>query len=297
MDSHLHSPIQGGNIRPNQNQHPSRSSAIQQQIQIQRENINRKRKRINEQPQIQQPQPQTALLLEDPLPKRSNDQIIQEDKVINYILKLKPRTNESRSASARILVSSSEAEYLESPTIDFSTKLKDHFKIDQFSVSENVIGAIERYIFIQGSSEQVGQAVVFISFVLRARLNRFVRGEMFTLKSSNYEINLLIRHEDYPSDSFLNSFSFKAIEDSYPLPYNQNLGIHLLHIRTDFNTLFQFVVALSLRGTSLPSDDFKINPTLLFGIHTDPNLFSLSESRGELLAKSRIQAKAFLFPS
>ncbi|ABN68664.2 predicted protein [Scheffersomyces stipitis CBS 6054] len=250
----------------------------------------RKRKRV---PSFQ---PEgSGLLLSDPPQAKQAENIITDEKVINYILKLQPKTTERKEVFLKLVLSYTEAEFLSSSELNLEDALSKKFQVKSFSISPQVDGVVDRFITLYGDNESIARGVVYISFLLKVKLNRFIRGELYTLKSNNYDIEMVIRREVYPHDNFLDSFNFNLYEDTFPLWYNQNRGVHLLHIRSDFLTLFLFTSALLLRYKD-SEEDFIIVQTPLFGVHTDPNLFAISDTNKEMLEKSRNGVVSYLHP-
>lgn len=226
--------------------------------------INRKRKRNNVGATIES----SLQLIDEPL--NDIEEIVPENsKVINYLNKLSSHI--IKPVLIKLIVSITEGAYFEKH-LD-SLDLKGCFSIKDISLSDLVPGTVERFITVFGDIDSVAKCLVYVSFILKVKVNNFNKLELHTLKSANYALTVLILETNKPLNHGL-----VYLDTAFPSLYHPKLG--LVEMKGSFTAMYNFIV---LSGETVYIDDGEFVQKRLFGRHIDLALFVRSEENGKLL--------------
>ncbi|EGW34232.1 uncharacterized protein SPAPADRAFT_134563 [Spathaspora passalidarum NRRL Y-27907] len=265
---------------------------------------NRKRKRHAVKPSSSSSspsslQPNDQYQLTDPsseIPKQEQP-LDDDDKVINYLRKMHPRQTVShpdKPTYVTIIVSTSEGQHFQDLQPNFVTSLRDNFSIKDISISPVVPGCIDRYITVYGLGESISRAILYIAFILNAKLNNIGGSDLFTFKSANYKISLLLKQVHKLS----NAHGLKYLDKAEQFTYNfSTKDFHVAFMQGDLHALFNTLLQCSELDLCVDSNDTNVENIPLFGIHADPALYSRSSENSSLLAKSHKNLIDFLHPS
>ncbi|WEJ95263.1 hypothetical protein PSN45_002776 [Yamadazyma tenuis] len=212
--------------------------------------------------------------------------VLESESVINHIKGLgkdfKSKTN--ADVYLKLEIGVPEARYFEQNIETIHNTLKNNFHITDFTISDPVKGAIERYITINGKVEAALKAGLYVAYVVRAVLNNILH-EVLTLKSPNYKLVMIltdemtedrvrqieqrakftsIRYYDLVKPSFYQSSGsisklavmghFKSIYDtlSYVLETSE-------HKYLDDRLIFQYPVVQADESSLFQQQDFNVN--------------------------------------
>lgn len=222
--------------------------------------------------------------------------ILEEEKVINSINRFKDkgigRENE-RIYCVRVVVGLTEAEYFVSEGEAFVKRMIDTFGINDIRFSEHHKGSVERIISIYGDYVPVAKVGVYIGYVLSAKLNNVLQAELFTLKSPNYKLKLLVSTKDEAKlREFADRYGLTEFDTSFPFFFNQNSNFYAISLTGDLHSIFDFIFVTTLYNVYYDNfDDPNIKMTELFGIHLDGGLYSRTEEETNRL---KLQANEVL---
>lgn len=265
------------------------------------------------------------LALDDPKPKSQSttrtagqENVPDDNKVVNSLNKLGTKfsvSEEQKQLNIKLLLCMSEAEYFESREDDISKYLKESFGISGIALSKPVEGVIDRIFFIYGDIISISRAAVYVAFVLNARLNNLIPSESYTLKSPNYNINVLLQgsYNDAVLYSGINKVAdncgLREFDISSPFNYNNNPRLVSIRLKGDFNALLNFLM-LTI-DASFPSaqaridynDHSKINQSRTVNVFDNAGLFQVQDVNKGVLDKhvnnvlEYVYSKSFLKPT
>lgn len=176
----------------------------------------------------------------------TQEQIVDDIKAVNSIkrLEIKNLGNENRrNYSIDLIISVTEALYIESNDKLIST-LKDTFEISDISISKQTVNLTDKILSIYGNIQSICRASLYAAFHLNTKLNNIVKNELYTLKSLNYKLDILIHNIDP-------MFVHNAVERNEVLHvdvaegYNGNFSLIELLVKGDFHALFIFLAELA----------------------------------------------------
>lgn len=245
-----------------------------------RTNIRKRKKPYNNDLSFKSHSPQPVLQLQltnEELKQPSQQpQLIEDDKLINYLNKLTPRINLSQSGNTStyitILLTLSEPEHI----LQQKQKLIDNFGIKDISVSAPTSGSIDQYLTIYGDSlVKVARCLLYIVYFLNVKL--YINYDLFTFKTANYKSTILLNNGGPILPNTL-----KYMDIAY---YNNN--IFTCFIQGDLASIFNFTLQIIEEGRNVENSKIQNNP--VFGLHIDPVLRSSehpqpsSQSRKKLI--------------
>ncbi|ODV79994.1 uncharacterized protein CANTADRAFT_5673 [Suhomyces tanzawaensis NRRL Y-17324] len=216
----------------------------------------------------------------------SHDEIPEDEKVANYLNKLRKDVNSS--TFLKLVVSSSEAEYFDAERVQY---IKETFKIHDITVSPPVAGSIDRFISLVGTAQEIVRGALFVAFILNAKLNNFAKNQLYTLKSNNYRLSLLVPPSIPPAKA--PSSVTTSITSSHHRNESEVLSLHA--ISGDFTGCFHALMGLAeVMAKANYLEDAKITHLRLFGNTTDPNFFQRSETKESVLVKNKSRLLEFV---
>ncbi|CAK7897833.1 hypothetical protein CAAN3_03S07668 [[Candida] anglica] len=238
--------------------------------------------------------------------------IPEDDKVINGIRKLGGGGGGGKSSagisgadatsathSLKIVVASSEGSFFEDPT--FLVELKTKLNVHDILVSRAVEGSVDRFVTVFGDLDTVCRAAIFISFCLNAKLNNVARNNLFTLKSSNYSLTLLVdsfgdtRSKVY--QQLKDAASHLVVYDHSP-SYARSNTVGTVYVRGDIQALFGFLrTVVSVFAASKYVDDDKIVQHPVTGVYGNPGLFQRQSVNTGVLSASTQAVLSYIYPS
>ncbi|KAI5954195.1 hypothetical protein KGF54_001970 [Candida jiufengensis] len=217
--------------------------------------------------------------------KPIKSQSVDESKVLSLLSKFAPKvtiTNQTKLTHITIILSESESQLLEAKNL--KQILVDKFGIKDLVV-ENKEGNIDSLITIYGQPISISKAITFLVFVVNSQLNNLAN-ELFTLKSSNYKIHLLL----------------KTAQRVHGIKYMDNLSINYdidsfnVFIQGDFNSIFNFLLdVIEHGGNEIDINSIKCESN--FGIHLDPALKNISNENLKLKESSKSKLLKYLYNS
>ncbi|RLV95426.1 hypothetical protein JA1_001028 [Spathaspora sp. JA1] len=249
---------------------------------------NRKRKRHVTKPVTSSPQPEDLhyQLTNAPIQPKQEQPLEDDDKVINYLRKMHPRQTISETTSVlgiTIIVSNSEAQHFQDLQPDFVNDLRKHFTINDISISAIVPGCIDRYITVYGSDAiEMARTTLYLAFILNARLNNLGNSDLFTFKSPNYKLTLLLTNVDKLENQYGLKYMDKS--ESFTMITSSSTGVHSVFIQGDLHSLFNTLLQCCQLGLWVDCNNFTNSP--IFGIHIDGALYSRTSENVQLLTKS-----------
>lgn len=170
----------------------------------------------------------------DELPHLQSDNVVEEEKVKQYLTRLKSSHESDSSACIRLVLCDSEALNF---GLDVQETLAADFGVSLVSLSEKRGLSIDRVIAIYGPLKEVARCALFIAFLLNARVNNVLKHEAFTLKLANYHLDVLVEATTIAlNETLIKAYKYGNCIDSAPFQYNSDL--HLATLRGDFQTLF-----------------------------------------------------------
>lgn len=218
--------------------------------------------------------PESLLVLENPpsgaSSKDNKASIVDDDKVINYLLKI-GAASDSKSGVVlfKLPLGPSEALFLE-----YEEGLLERIKVS-FHLKDIAIGSLPRSLSIQGESSGVAGAAVYASFVLITRANNTTKTQTYTLKSSNYSLTALLRG----SESDISRTAEEQGLASFDV-HSSESGLRFW-LRGDLSTLFKFVRAVITLPSIGTLDQMLVYKVI--GSHEDKALFVRQEKNVGLL--------------
>lgn len=199
----------------------------------------------------------------DTLPQSQSGNVVEEDKVKQYLNRLKSEF-QRESDCIKILVCDSEA--IEIATIQDSL-LKD-FEIILINVSEKNGLSIDRIVSIYGPLRECARCALFISFILNSKVNNIVKRDTFTLKLTNYSMDILVEGTQTQSLEWRASCKADIAE------FQNNINLYLVTLSGDFLSMFTSICLL---------------------IHNHPYQAYMEEDAIELLPSVRIHDMDFMY--
>lgn len=142
------------------------------------------------------------------------------------------------TTSIKMVLSESEALYLDQ---EFLKILLDLFGVTSVGVLDSQPFAVDRIVTIHGPLASVLRCVVYIGFVMCSDANNVVRSEPFTLKLSNYKIDVLIETDDVGVDKLNREFKTYDFDCDQ---YEYYLDLHIATIKGDFTTLYNALITI-----------------------------------------------------
>lgn len=203
--------------------------------------------------------------------------------MINGIKKLKsgPKQTETsqNSATVCLLVSATEADYLVNDN-SLDNHLKMDLNIGEFSISSPIEGSIDRFVYISGDKVCVLRAVVYLSFLLAARVSSVARLQPFTLKSSNYSLTLVTKKLTIATQKYLvENAGARRFESS---TYALNPEASLLYVAGDLGSLYNFLVVLTTSSILAP-EEAQLHPADIYANVNSAGLYKRSQENDALL--------------
>lgn len=199
----------------------------------------------------------------DSLPQSQSGNVVEEDKVKQYLNRLKTDI-QKESDCVKLLVCDSEA--LEIAKLQES--LPKDFEINLISVSEKKGLSIDRIVSIYGPLRECVRCALFISFVLNSRVNNIVKRDTFTLKLANYSVDILVEGTHTQSLKWKTSCKIDTAQ------FQNHANLYLVALRGDFLAIFNSMCLL---------------------INSHPYNVYLEEDAVELLPSVRIHDMDFMF--
>lgn len=204
--------------------------------------------------------------------------------MINGIKKLKPGPKQTEtsqnSASVCLLVSATEADYLASDN-SLDNHLKVDLKVGEFSISSPIEGSIDRFVYVRGDKVCVLRAVVYLSFLLAARVSSVARLQPFTLKSSNYSFTLVTKRFSLSTHKYLvEKAGARRFEASN---YALNPKATVLYVAGDLGCLFNFLVVLTSSSILAP-EEAQLHPADIYANVNRAGLYKRSQENDALLS-------------
>lgn len=199
----------------------------------------------------------------DSLPQSQSGNVVEDDKVKQYLNRLKSDI-QRESDCVKVLVCDSEAIEISKIQENFS---KD-FGISLISISEKKGLSIDRVVSIYGPLRECVRCALFISFILNSRVNNIAKRCTFTLKLTNYSIDLLVEATQ------TQSLEWKSNCKLDTSPFHNNANLFLVTIHDDFLSMFTSICLL---------------------MNSHPFMMYLEEDAIELLPSVRIHDMDFMF--
>ncbi|EDK44997.1 hypothetical protein LELG_03176 [Lodderomyces elongisporus NRRL YB-4239] len=269
-------------------------------------------------------------ILQAPTAKSSVD----EQKVIQFLSKIEAklqRISKNSESQISIVISSSEADIILRPLLKpvlkllllllLQESLKDillgpSFQLRDIVISKQIPGAIDRILTLYGTCTSIALSVAYIVYLLNAKINN-LHLEVFTLKSSNYKLHLLlkdgaeavhgIKYLDlapltYPLYDLLESRAETeagteaetGLETQSKSESKSKAGLVFdVFLQGDLQAIFNFVFVCFEKKLIADCSKQIINPA--FGIHLDPALKSLTSENEELKRESLDKLLKFLY--
>ncbi|CUM64135.1 uncharacterized protein PRCAT00001726001 [Priceomyces carsonii] len=230
-------------------------------------------------------------------PTRLDQMDVPEDsKVLNTLNRIGQRQikdNRKKHGTLNIVLGLTEAEYFECQDVDFTKILNQSFGVVNFKISKAIVGTIERILTISGDTLLVSKAAVYIAFLLLAKINRIINNELYTLKSNNYSLTLIVslkcQSRIHHALEAQNGIEFDSSE-SYG--YNGQIDLQLIQIKGDFYSLLGSLNAI----ISLDADKVdNITQEKILGMACDPNLFQISPEKEKKTEKKFSQALNYIY--
>ena len=270
---------------------------------------------------------------------------VDEQKVIQFLSKIEAklqRISKNSESQISIMVSSSEADIILRPLLISVLKLlllllqeslKDtllgpSFRLRDIVISRQIPGAIDRILTLYGTYTSIALSVVYIVYLLNAKINN-LHLEVFTLKSSNYKLHLLLKDgaeavhgikyldlapSTYPLYDLLESRaeteagteaetgletqskseSESESESETKSKSKSKSGLVFdVFLQGDLQAIFNFVFVCFEKKLIADCSKQIINPA--FGIHLDPALKMLTSENEELKRESLDKLLKFLY--
>ncbi|KAL6454562.1 hypothetical protein SBY92_004029 [Candida maltosa Xu316] len=226
-----------------------------------------------------QPYQQPVQLQLTPTPPINPPLPIEDDKLINHILKITPRRDiKEKSTFITVLLTLSEADKI----LEQKEKMINTFGVKDFMASEPVSGSIDQFLTIYGNPVEISRCLLYIIYFLNVKC--FINYDMFTFKTSNFKITLLLKHSDYITDQlkYIDVAKYKSNIDS-------------VFIQGDFISIFNFVLNAIDEEKNVDNSEIVNDP--IFGLHVDTALRERSKENTEVINKANKKLLEYLYSS
>ncbi|OVF11373.1 hypothetical protein A9F13_01g08800 [Clavispora lusitaniae] len=231
-----------------------------------------------------------VLLLENPKPPSSStENVVDEAKVKQYLQKLSLPQEENPSACIKFVISVSESR-------KFTPELQDEwqklFDISSISISEENPFSVDQIVTLHGNLRQVSCAALFFSFFLCSKVNNIVKTEPFTLKSSNYHLDVLIEASPLQMEKLASKFPAQSMDYS---AYDNNLNLHMATLHGDFTSLFNSIVFIFQRFRYDKYLSANVEQYPITRAHDGDKLFQREEVNKEVLARNKNDLLQYIY--
>lgn len=176
----------------------------------------------------------------DLLPPPQSDNVVEDDKVKQYLKRLKTDKGSDESQCIRIVMCDSETLYFDTQVQE---SLAQEFEVSLVSISEKRGLSIDRIASIYGPMRESVRCALFLAFVLNSRINNVVKSVPYTLKLTNYNIDVLIEASAGKLDQTLVKVAkLNCIVDW--TQFQRNRKLYIVSLRGDFVSLFNGLTLL-----------------------------------------------------
>lgn len=212
-----------------------------------------------------------------------NFPIADKEVMIKGINKLKTNVKELQTSRKRaricLRVCYTEAEYLtqEESLIE---QLKLEFSIQDLTISSPFDGAIDRFVWISGDAECALRAAVYISFLLAAKASNLAHLQLYTLKSSNYSLTLVLSGNP-PQNSTAANTGLRRFEVT---PYALNPSVKLISVTGDLGSLL--AISTSVYAEVQAPDESLIQPPDIYANINRAGLYKRTPENEALLSSN-----------
>lgn len=232
----------------------------------------------------------SLLVLEDrPAINSVSDNVVDSSKVKLYLHKLTLKQDENPSSCIKCVLSNTESKKL---TPELQDELQKEFEISSVSVSEETPLAVDQIVTLHGNLQQVLRAVLYLAFWLNSEVNNVVKAESFTLKSSNYHIDILIEASLLQMEGLAKKFPLLSMDYS---EYESNRKLHIATLSGDFTSLFNSLVYIFLRFSYQVYLSEPVEQWPIIGVHEGDKLFQPPEATKEKLAANKNNVLLFIY--
>ncbi|GEQ66510.1 hypothetical protein JCM33374_g173 [Metschnikowia sp. JCM 33374] len=211
-------------------------------------------------------------LVEDtPISRPSANNVAESSKVKQYLDRLNANSHEKHSACIKIVLCDSEAEKLD---LKEQETLQEQFKVESINLSESTPLSVDRIVTIHGELADISRCAVYISFLMRSNANNILKTEAYTLKSQNYQLNVLVEADDLSVINIVRGSVQNSIDMSQ---YERNIGLQLVNLNGDFSSIFKnliFIFKSFVYKKYASDDDIEILP--IINVHDGESLHTQS---------------------
>lgn len=217
------------------------------------------------------------------------DNVVDKTKVKQYLHKLTLKQEENPSSCIKCVLSNTESKKL---TPELQDELQKEFGISSVTVSDENPFTVDQIVTLHGNLSQVLGAVLYLSFWLTSEVNNVVKAESFTLKSSNYHIDILIEASLLQMEALARKFPLLSIDYS---SYESNGKLHIATLSGDLTSLFNSLVYVFLRFAYQVYLSDPVEQWSIIGAHDGDKLFQPTDANKEKLAKNKNDVLLFIY--
>lgn len=212
---------------------------------------------------------------------QSVENVVEDEKVKSSLNRLQLKQEVGDVASIKLLICDSEALVLNEA---FLVSAADTFGASSISLSEKQGLSIDRIVTVNGPLESCARCIVYLAFVLNSRVNNYARLEAYTLKLSNYCVDVLCEGIDEQK------IALEAAQ------FLENTGLLLVTLRGDFTSLFSSLCTLYERypySRYANEESVELLPSVR--VHDADFMWVRSEEEQKLLGGNKEAVLGYLF--
>ncbi|WPK25498.1 hypothetical protein PUMCH_002815 [Australozyma saopauloensis] len=161
------------------------------------------------------------------LPPQSGENIVEEDKVKQFLARMKFDEDDAAACVKVVMCDSEIANF----TVQTQELLAELFSVS-ISISDQKSLCVDRIVSVYGPMAGCVRCVIYIAFLLNSQINNVVKRDAFTLKLTNYRVDVLVEAEEP---------KLKRTLQKHPrsdwASFHNNPQLYLVALRGDFSLL------------------------------------------------------------